>query len=102
MSEFELGSEKISVSLPNGATVKFETSDSGRKEVSLNSFSFQEIDDALMGITDAIKNTVQKVKPQKASVKFGVEIGVESGSLTAVIVKGASKANLEITLEWEE
>ena len=102
MSEFELGSERISVGLPNGATIKFETSDVGREEVSFKNFSFQEIDDALLGITDAIKNTIQKAKPQKASVKFGVEIGVESGSLTAVIVKGASKANLEITLEWEE
>ena len=99
MSEFELVSEKIPVSLPNGATIKFEASNFGREEVSFKDFSFQEVDDALLGITDAIRNTIQKVKPQKASVKFGVEIGVESGSLTAIIVKGASKANLEITLE---
>ncbi|WP_017299623.1 CU044_2847 family protein [Nodosilinea nodulosa] len=102
MSELSFNSEKISVSLPNGSTVKFEASGSGRKEVSFKSFSFQEIEDALLGITDAIKETIRKIEPQKASVKFGIEIGVESGNLTAIIVKGASKANLEITLEWEK
>lgn len=29
------------------------------------------------------------------------ELAIESGQLTAVIVKGSGKANLEITLEWE-
>ncbi|MEO0405465.1 MAG: CU044_2847 family protein [Bacteroidota bacterium] len=102
MTEFGIDSETISVTLPNGSAIKFETSDFGREEVSFDNFSFEEIDSALLGITDAIKRTIQKVKPQKASVKFGIEIGVESGNLTAIIVKGASKANLEITLEWEQ
>ncbi len=44
---------------------------------------------------------IQKVKPKKATLKFGMEIAVESGALTAVIVKGSGKANLEITFEWE-
>jgi hypothetical protein len=30
-----------------------------------------------------------------------MELAVESGQLTAVIVKGSGKGNLEITLEWE-
>jgi hypothetical protein len=41
------------------------------------------------------------VKPKKATVKFGMELAIESGQLTAVIVKGSGKGNLEITLEWE-
>lgn len=102
MSDFELDSDKISVSLPNGSTIKFETSSLGREEVSFKDFSFKEIENTLSGITDALKGIIQRAEPQKASVKFGVEVGVESGNLTAVIVKGASKANLEITLEWEK
>lgn len=102
MADFELNTEMISVNLPNGSQIKFETSEFGREEVSFSDFSFSEIEEALLGITDAIKNTIRKVEPKKASVKFGIEIGVESGNLTAVIVKGASKANLEVTLEWEK
>jgi hypothetical protein len=41
-----------------------------------------------------------EAKPKSASIKFGVELGYESGQLTALIVKGTGKANLEITLEW--
>ena len=56
-----------------------------------------------------IATPIQKARPQKATVKFGMELAIvprtgyanESGQLTAVIVKGPGKANLEITLEWE-
>jgi hypothetical protein len=48
-----------------------------------------------------IATPLQKVKPKKATVKFGMEMAIEAGQLTAVIVKGSGKANLEITLEWE-
>ena len=47
-----------------------------------------------------IATPIQKAKPKKATVKFGMEIAIESGALTAVIAKGSGKANLEITLEW--
>jgi hypothetical protein len=44
---------------------------------------------------------LKKARPKKATVKFGMEMAIEAGQLTAVIVKGSGKANLEITLEWE-
>jgi hypothetical protein len=43
---------------------------------------------------------LQKVKPSKATVEFGVEISAESGNLTTLIVKGGGKVHLNITLEW--
>jgi hypothetical protein len=45
---------------------------------------------------------LEKVKPKKASVEFGLEVAVESGKLTTLLVKGASTANLKITLERGE
>jgi Trypsin-co-occurring domain 1 len=44
---------------------------------------------------------IQTVKPKQARVKFGMELAIELGQLTAVIVKGSGTGNLEITLEWE-
>lgn len=94
--------EKIPVKLPNGAVIKVEISDFGREDVAFNALPFDDIAPALEGITSAIKETLEKAKPKKASVKFGLEMSIESGNLTAAIVKGSGKANLEVTLEWGE
>jgi len=48
----------------------------------------------------AIAEPINRAKPSKATVKFGMELAVESGKLTAMLVKGSGKANLEISLEW--
>ena len=93
--------ESIPVKLPNGTIIKIETPRrEGREDVDFEIFSFDDIGNALEGITDAIKGTIEKVKPKKTTVKFGIEVGVESGKLTAMIVKGTGKGNLEITMEW--
>lgn len=102
MLEDEFPTEKVAVLLPDGTSIKIEVSDFGREEVSLKEFSFDEISNALYGMTAALKGAIEKAKPKKASIKFGLEVGVESGGLTAIIVKGSGKANLEVTLEWEE
>jgi hypothetical protein len=97
----ESRSDTIPVELPNGATVKFEVTKTGREDVSFNLKQFQPVAEAIEGVIQMIATPIQKVKPNKANVKFGMELALESGQLTAVIVQGSGKANLEITLEWE-
>lgn len=94
--------KKVPVRLENGSIVRFEISQSGRQEVGFNAFSFEEIASTLEGISSSLKASIAKAKPQKASIKFGMEIGIEAGKITSAIVQGTSKANLEVTLEWEE
>ena len=94
-------SDTVPVQLPNGAVVKFEVTQTGREDVSFDPKQFQPVADAIEGVIEMIATPIQKVKPKKASVKFGMELAIESGQLTAIIVKGSGKANLEITLEWE-
>jgi hypothetical protein len=96
----ESSAERIPVGLPNGAVVQFEVTQTGREDVAFDIKPFSQITSALEGIVEAVSESIQKAKPNKASVKFGMELGVEAGALTATIVKGTSKANLEITLEW--
>ena len=48
----------------------------------------------------AFKRSFDRVKPKKASVEFGVEVGIESGALSALICKGTGTANLRVVLEW--
>lgn len=52
------------------------------------------------GTVEILRGSFDRIKPDKASVKFGLKVAVESGQLTAVVVKGSGEANLEVTLEW--
>jgi hypothetical protein len=101
MSFAESRSDTVPVQLPNGAIVKVEISQTGREDVGFDVKQFQPVSDAIEGVVQMIAAPIQKVKPKKATVKFGMELAIESGQLTAIIVKGSGKANLEITLEWE-
>ena len=101
MTFAESRSETVPVQLPNGAIVKVEVTKRGREDVGFDTKQFQPVADAIEGVVQMIAAPIQKVKPKKATVKFGMELAIESGQLTAIIVKGSGKANLEITLEWE-
>ncbi|MBE9139679.1 MAG: CU044_2847 family protein [Nodosilinea sp.] len=101
MTFAESRSDTVPVQLPNGAVVKVEVSSTGREDVGFDVKQFQPVADAIEGVVQMIAAPIQKVKPKKATVKFGMELALESGQLTAVIVKGSGKGNLEITLEWE-
>jgi hypothetical protein len=99
----------VPVELPNGAIVQVEVASTGREDVAFDVKQFQPVADAMVhdrpsaieGVVQMIAAPIEKVKPKKATVKFGMELAIEAGQLTAVIVKGSGKGNLEITLEWE-
>lgn len=61
---------------------------------------FGQLADSIEAISRSLYEAIKKVAPKKASVEFGVEVGLESGQLTALLVKGTGKANLKVTLEW--
>lgn len=93
--------QNIPVKLENGRIIYVEVTQTGREDVALGAASeFEEVTDALEGIVQAIAETINQANPTKATVKFGLEIAVESGKLIAVLGKGSAKANLEIALEW--
>jgi hypothetical protein len=94
--------DTVPVELPNGAIVKVEVARIGREDVGFEAKSFKGVTESIEGVAEAIAGCLEKISPSKASVKFGLEIQVEQGSLVAAIIKGTGKANLEITLEWEK
>ncbi|MEQ9237656.1 CU044_2847 family protein [Coleofasciculus sp. E2-BRE-01] len=101
MTFAESRSDTVPVELPNGAIAKFEVTTTGREDVSFDAKQFQPVADAIEGVVQMVAAPLKKARPRKATVKFGMEMAIEAGQLTAVIVKGSGKANLEITLEWE-
>lgn len=96
----EIQSKIITVELADGTSVRVEATQIGDRKINFQSRPFEEVTIAIESLSKEIAEIVHKVKPDRASVKFGVDIAVESGKLTAVLVKGSNTANIEITLEW--
>lgn len=62
--------------------------------------SFEDVTGAIKSFAKSLAGIWHEIKPSKATVEFGVEVGFEPGKLTAFFVKGSGKGNLKITLEW--
>ena len=62
--------------------------------------SFEEVTGAIEEISRAMANSIAKVKPQRASVEFGLEVAAQEGKLTALLVQGSGTASVKITLGW--
>ena len=95
--------ETIQARLEDGTIVKVEVAATGgRQDVAGGQIpDLKDVGKAIEGIVEAVAAPIQKAMPSKASVKFGIDIAVEPGQLTALLVKGGGNATLEITLEWE-
>lgn len=99
----------VPVKLPNGATIHIEArrlGPQGETDVAdirelVATEMLGPLTSALEGIATWVEDSLRKVHPKKAAVEFGMEVGLESGQLTALLAKGNAKANLKITLEWE-
>ena len=95
--------EIVPMTLENGATISIEaTLVGGEEDVAFTPFPFHEVTYALEGIAESLEKTLRHIKPQRASIELGVAFGIESGVLTAILVKGTGTANLKIMLEWGE
>lgn len=93
--------ELIPVKLANGSEIRVAaTILGGEEDVAFKLLSFDEVTNTIEGIAGSLNAALQKVKPKKASVEFGLEVAVESGKLTSLLVNGSGTATLKITLEW--
>lgn len=94
--------EIVRAKLANGGIVQIEARHAGGdQDVSDAVLAFEGVTGSIESVCADLLAVFQRVKPKKASVEFGVEVGVESGKLTALLVKGSGKANLKVTLSWE-
>jgi hypothetical protein len=96
--------------LPNGSKLHVEVTDlnepgaEGDTERAVAGFAglpLKHLMDPIEGVSQEIAKVLNRIGPKKASIEFGIEVGLEAGQLTALLVKGNGKANLKITLHWE-
>ena len=63
-------------------------------------FSMDDICHTVRTVAHSVWEGLSEIKATKTVLEFGIEIGADSGHLTAFIVKGSGKASLKITVEW--
>jgi len=66
----------------------------------LSRLDLQDVANSIEALSGMMVGAIKKAKPTKASIDFALEVGVESGHLTAILVKGTGKANLTVHIEW--
>jgi hypothetical protein len=95
--------DTVSAKLEDGTIVKVQVAATGgRQDVAGGQVpNFKDVSKAIEGLVAAVATPIHKAMPSKATVTFGIDVAVEPGQLTAMLVKGGGNATLEITLEWE-
>jgi hypothetical protein len=96
----------VEVVLPNGRVAFVQAADLddgghaaakvGRRDI----FASKDLSGTLEGIAWAVRSGVEKVKPSKTTVELGIQLAVQNGKLTGLIVEGKAEASLKVTFEW--
>jgi hypothetical protein len=103
-----MGSRVVEVVLPNKAValVRAAELDEGQaagpaeKVGWKGPYDLDHVSETLEGIAQAIRSGLEKVRPARTTVEFGIELAVKSGKLTGMLVEGEANASLKVTLEW--
>ncbi|WP_128984725.1 CU044_2847 family protein [Streptomyces roseicoloratus] len=56
---------------------------------------------ALSSFAGQLGDALHRAAPDRATVEFGCQLGLDSGKLTALVVQGSASACLRVTLEWD-
>lgn len=86
----------------NDTPVQLEVQAAGDREtdVAISKPSFDGVVESIRAISGELTKALTELKPDKATLEFGVDVGVEAGQLTGLLVKGSGSATLKVTLEW--
>ncbi|WP_017237330.1 CU044_2847 family protein [Streptomyces sp. SS] len=60
------------------------------------------VTEALSSFAGQIGEALHQAAPDRATVEFGCQLGLDAGWLTALVVQGSANASLRVTLEWEK
>jgi Trypsin-co-occurring domain 1 len=61
---------------------------------------FKSVVDSVGAVSEAMTDALRQASPKEAEVTFGLNVSVESGQLTTLIVKGGGTATFSIRLLW--
>ena len=92
----------VEVAVGEGSTLQVMALDYGGAEdvAAVGPLSLDGVIDTIKELAGAIKAAIDTVAPEKASVKFGVQVAFKAGRLTSWLVEGSGQASLKVTLGW--
>lgn len=74
----------------------------GVSTVSLDeAMSFDGVADTVKEIGRSLSAALEAVKPDEASVEFGLKVTAKTGKLAGLLVEGGGEAALKVTLSWK-
>lgn len=90
------------VQLDSGRVIRIDLNVQGERDVSDRTLlgKFSEAMADVESICKEFEAVLERISPQKAVVKFGLNLGVENSGLFAVVAKATAQANFEVALEW--
>ena len=94
----------ITIMLDNSTSIQFGTTiPRGEQDISDTKIvmEYEKFSASIEKIASQTIEPLKKLKAKKITLKMGLALGLESGGLTAMIVKGTGNANMEVTIEWE-
>lgn len=99
----ESRTEVVQVELSEGRTLYIEATPlGGEEEVGITEqLKLEDVEKTIESVVSTVWHVLQKIRPTKGTAEFGIEVGIENGTLTGLLVKGSGKANVKVTLEWE-
>ncbi len=90
----------VPVAVASGIIQVEATVKSQEEDVAYGIPTIDGLTEAIEGLSGSILDALKRIQPKKATVEFGLEVGLESGKLTALLVKGTGTASINVTLEW--
>jgi hypothetical protein len=61
----------------------------------------EQLQDLIKAVGGTVLDAARAVRPDEASITFGVELTAKEGLAIAVLARGEAKASLEVTLTWQ-
>lgn len=78
------------------------TEGSGPQTVGIaDALSFDGVRGTVEAIGDQLAAAWDRVRPDEATVEFGLNLTAKSGKLTGMLIEGSGEAALRITLTWK-
>ncbi len=91
----------IEVEGKNGQIIHVEVRQlGGEYDVASSEYKFSDIIDQIEWVSAEMQNVIKSVSPDKATIEFGVELGLKSNKLMALLVDASAKGNFKVALEW--
>lgn len=97
--------KNVQIKMSDDSLIYIEVTKIGDQPVSSNKdVKLKDVTDQIAKIgkdlAQSIKSISEDLKPDEVGLEVGLDVAVESGRLTSVLVKGTSKANFKISMKW--